>query len=91
MAKAKPRPRSRSKVSKTATKKTASIQVKQTALIPKNHDNSRSLAISGFVGLILTYFVVDRALNTGSYWEYILSVLLLVITIRIFIRSIRLK
>jgi hypothetical protein len=66
-------------------------QVKPTKLIPKDYDKPKQIAIAGFVGLILTYIVGSRALNTGSYWEYLFTVVLVVVSIRLFIRSIRLK
>ena len=80
MAKAKTKPKSNQK-----------DQAKPTRLIPAQHDKPKKVALAGLVGLVLTYFVASRALNTGSYWEYLLTVILLVISIRLFIRSIRLK
>ena len=65
--------------------------VKPTKFIPAQHDKPKKLALAGFVGIVLTYFVASRALDTGSYWEYLLTVVLLIISIRLFIRSIRLK
>lgn len=81
-------PNSRS-VAKTKTKN--KDVVKQTKLIPTNHDKPKNLAIAGLVGLILAYIVGSRALDTGSYWEYLFTVVVLVVSIRLFIRSLRLK
>lgn len=55
------------------------------------YDTSKYLALGGIIGLILFYIVVSRALNTGSYWEYFYSLIIITISIRLFIRSIRLK
>lgn len=73
------------------TKSNQKNSVKPTRLIPAQHDKPKKLALAGLVGIVLTYFVASRALNTGSYWEYLLTVVLLIISIRLFIRSIRLK
>jgi len=90
MVQTKPRPRMTSKVRK-ASKATLKDQVKPTRLIPESRDNARSLALAGLAGLILAYIVGARALNTGSYWEYLITFVLLIIVTRLFIRSIRLK
>jgi hypothetical protein len=55
------------------------------------YDSPVILAIAGLIGVILFYLVVTRALYTGSWWEYFFSVILITISIRLFIRSIRLK
>lgn len=73
------------KVKKTPTK--ANKQYKSTA----SYDTSRNLVIGGIVGLLLAYVIISRALNTGSYWEYFFGLVVLIISIRLFIRSIRLK
>lgn len=55
------------------------------------YDTPRNLAIGGVIGLLLFYTIISRALNTGSYWEYFFGLAFLVMAIRLFIRSIRLK
>lgn len=55
------------------------------------YDTPSHLVIGGIVGLLLAYVIISRALNTGSYWEYFFGLVILVISIRLFIRSIRLK
>jgi hypothetical protein len=76
---------------RTTAKKTAPLAVKETKLIPEQYDNAKSLAIAGLIGIILTYIIGSRALNTGSYWQYLLTLILLIVSIRIFIRSIKRK
>ncbi|HUD07097.1 MAG TPA: hypothetical protein VMR34_04370 [Candidatus Saccharimonadales bacterium] len=60
-------------------------------LIPRQYDQPRPIAFAGVVGLILAYFIGSRALDTGSYWEYLFTLIFLVIAIRLMIRSLRLK
>ena len=75
---------------KTATKKSSSkANVKQYQSTGQ-FDNPRTLVIGGTVGIFLTYIIISRALNTGSYWEYFFGIAILIIAIRLFIRSIRL-
>ena len=54
-------------------------------------DTARNLVIGGLIGIFLAYVIISRALNTGSYWEYFFGVSLIVISIKFFIRSLRLK
>ena len=54
-------------------------------------DKPLNVAIGGLIGLILAYILLSRALYTGSYWEYLIGLILLIFAIRLFIRSIRLK
>jgi hypothetical protein len=60
-----------------------------TKIIPKQYDKPWPLAIAGVVGLIITYIVASRALNTGSYWEYLFTLIFVTISIRLLIRSLR--
>ena len=55
------------------------------------YDSTIYLSIAGIIGLVLSYTILSRALNTGSYWEYFFGIAFLIIAIRLFIRSIRLK
>ena len=73
---------------KTVSNKNASV--KQYKPVGE-YDNPRNLVIGGLIGILLTYIIMSRALNTGSYWEYFFGVAILIIAIRLFIRSIRLK
>jgi len=73
----------------TNSKKTPS---KGKVVKPVNqYDTPRNLVIGGIIGLLLAYVIISRALNTGSYWEYFFGLVILVISIRLFIRSLRLK
>lgn len=58
-------------------------------IIPPKFDKSKTLAFGGIIGLIITYFIFSRALDTGSYWEYLFTVIFILISIRLFIRSIQ--
>jgi hypothetical protein len=41
----------------------------------------------GIIGLILAYALVSRAIDTGSYWQYLGTFLLLALSVKLFIRS----
>jgi hypothetical protein len=56
-----------------------------------SYDKPMYLVIGGVIGILLTYEIISRALNTGSYWEYLFGLIILILSIRLFIRSIRLK
>jgi predicted tellurium resistance membrane protein TerC len=45
--------------------------------------------IGGIIGLILAYALVSRAIDTGSYWQYLGTFLLLILSIKLFIRTFR--
>jgi len=94
----KPKVTKNTKVTKKSavTAKTQSKSVNSTRGKYKNQsmgefDTPRNLVIGGLLGVFLAYVIITRALNTGSYWEYFFGVALIVISIKFFIRSIRLK
>ena len=43
--------------------------------------------VGAIIGLILAYALVSRAIDTGSYWQYLGTFLLIILTIKLFIRS----
>jgi hypothetical protein len=43
------------------------------------------------VGLVLAYFLVTRAFDTGSWWQYFGTILLLVLSIRLIIKALKNK
>lgn len=49
------------------------------------------LILSGLIALALAYLLVSRALDTGSWWEYLGTLILLVASIRLFARGIKVK
>lgn len=49
-----------------------------------------TLMTLGVVGLVLTYMLITRAIDTGSLGQYGLSILLTSLTIRTFVRAVRL-
>ena len=49
-----------------------------------------TLITLGVVGLVLTYMLITRAIDTGSLGQYGLSILLTSLTIRTFVRAVRL-
>lgn len=68
---------------------TRKVQTKtKPSIIPPKYDKAKPLALAGLVGLIITYILGSRALDTGSYWEYLFTVIFLIVTVRLFIRSI---
>jgi hypothetical protein len=80
------------KAKKPSTKK---VQTKSKTVKPNKsygqYDTPRNLVIAGAIGLLLFYTIASRALNTGSYWEYLFALIIVIISIRLFIRSLRLK
>lgn len=40
--------------------------------------------VMGIVGLVLAYLLVTRALDTGSLWQYLGALLLIILSIRLF-------
>ncbi len=51
--------------------------------------NPRSLLLLGVVGLVLTYALVTRAIDTGSLGQYGLTFLLLILSINVLVRTVR--
>lgn len=52
----------------------------------KRH-NPTLLALRGSVGVVLAYAFLSLALSTGSYWHYLLAVVLMVLGIPQLVRS----
>jgi hypothetical protein len=91
---AKKRPVSKAKTAtkaKAVTKTKPKTKKNKNVATPRNdYDKPMNLAIAGFIGVILSYILISRALNTGSYWEYLFGLIVIFIAIRLFIRSIKL-
>ena len=51
----------------------------------------RGYAVMAVVQLVLTYFMASRALDTGSWWQYSFTLLLLIGGIRNVVQLIRNK
>jgi hypothetical protein len=45
------------------------------------------LIASGVIGLILTYFLAARAVYTGSYWQYLGTLILLVLSVKLLVKA----
>jgi predicted tellurium resistance membrane protein TerC len=45
--------------------------------------------IGGIIGLILAYALVSRAIDSGSYWQYLGTVILFALSIKLFVRTFR--
>ena len=56
----------------------------------KAQQSPAPLITLGGVGLVLTYILITRAIDTGSLGQYGLSILLSSLTIRTFVRAVRL-
>ncbi len=52
----------------------------------KPHHPGTTLA-GGLLGMVLAYAFLSRALDTGSYWQYLGAVLLLILGIKLIIRA----
>lgn len=45
------------------------------------------LIVAGVIGLILTYFLAARAIFTGSYWQYSGTLILLILSVKLFVKA----
>ena len=45
------------------------------------------LVASSVVGLILTYFLGSRAIYTGSYWQYLGTLILLTLSVKLLVKA----
>lgn len=52
----------------------------------KRH-NSMLLALRGSAAVVLAYAFLTRALNTGSYWHYLVAVIFMALGIPLLVRS----
>jgi predicted tellurium resistance membrane protein TerC len=43
----------------------------------------------GVVGVVLGYFFVTRAIDTGSWWEYLGTVIFTVLGVKLIIRAVK--
>lgn len=48
-----------------------------------------ALLVSVAVGLILAYAFISRALDTGSYWQYLGAVVFLTLAVKLFARALK--
>lgn len=49
---------------------------------------SRSgLVVSGIIGVALVYLLGSRAVYTGSYWQYLGTLIVLVLTVKLFVKA----
>lgn len=62
-------------------------KAKSLPFIPSRYDKPAFLIIAGILGIFLAYLEASRAIDTGSYWEYLFTLIILVISIRFLIRS----
>lgn len=58
---------------------------------PDQFKSRSALLLMGAAGLTLAYFLVTRALDTGSYWQYLGTIILLTLGIRLITRGIKSK
>lgn len=49
--------------------------------------NRGTLILGGVIGIILIYLLGSRAVYTGSYWQYLGTFLLLVLTVKLFVKA----
>ena len=50
----------------------------------------RTLVLMGLVGVVLTYALATRAIDTGSLGQYGLTIVVVIMTVRLFARAIKL-
>jgi hypothetical protein len=50
-------------------------------------DSRTSTALGGVLGVVLAYAFISRAFSTGSYWQYLGSLVFLVLGVKLFIRT----
>ena len=54
--------------------------------------HSRTARIAaGVIGLVLAYATVTRAIDTGSLWQYFITILLLILSVHLIVRGIKNK
>lgn len=58
---------------------------------PDQFTSRPSLMAVGLVGLLLTYLLGSRAFDTGSWWQYFGTLLLLVLSVRLLRRGMQRK
>lgn len=58
---------------------------------PDQFNSRTSLLFMGVIGLFLAYLLILRAFDTGSYWQYLGTLILLVLGIKLIIRGIKSK
>lgn len=56
---------------------------------PAQFKSRKAKFLSGLVGLVLMYALATRAIDTGSWWQYLGSFLLLILSLRLLIHSIK--
>lgn len=58
---------------------------------PEQFKSRGALIIMGCTGFVLAYLLVARAIDTGSKWQYLGTVVLLVLGIRLIARALKSK
>lgn len=48
-----------------------------------------ALLLMACVGVVLAYLLVSRAFDTGSYWQYLGTLILTILSIRLFVRGLQ--
>ena len=49
----------------------------------------KALLLLGMVGLVLSYALATRAIDTGSLGQYALTILVFVLSIQLFVRAVK--
>lgn len=57
------------------------------AKVVERLQSPQSLFLMGLVGLVLTYAMATRAIDTGSLGQYGLTFLILILSVNLFIRA----
>jgi hypothetical protein len=47
------------------------------------------LVAQAAIGLILAYALASRAIDTGSYWQYFGTLVILALSVKLFVRAIK--
>lgn len=54
---------------------------------PDQFNSKPTLIIMSLLGLILAYLLITRAFFTGSWWQYLGTLVLLILSVRLFKRA----
>lgn len=58
---------------------------------PDQFKTRSASALMGTVGIVLAYLLLTRAFDTGSWWQYFGTVILLTLSVRLIIHAARKK
>lgn len=51
--------------------------------------NRRALFVRAGIGFVLSYAFLSRAIDTGSYWQYLGAIVFLALSVKLFTRALK--